>query len=210
MFPEELDYTDIRPYPPNFFRFDCLKRTAADETFEVPQELRDKSGKLIYLSLGSMGSGDVPLMKRLVAILSKSKHRFIVSKGPFGDQYELPDNMWGQNFLPQIKILPIIDLIITHGGNNTLTELLYYGKLMLVMPMFFDQYDNAQRVVEKGLGIELDPYNCTETELIESIDKLLSDKTLKQKLNAISKRIQSEQNIKKLPQLLQSLVNKNK
>ena len=66
-------------------------------------------------------------------MLSKSRHRYIVSKSSFGGQYELPDNMWGQNYLPQIKILPIIDLIVTHGGNNTFTELMYYGKLMLVI-----------------------------------------------------------------------------
>ena len=206
MLPKELDYSDIRPYPPNFVGFDCLKRTGVEETFEVPEKLRNKSGKLIYLSMGSIGSANVELMKRLVSILSKSKHRFIVSKGPFGDQIELPDNMWGKNYLPQIKILPIIDLIITHGGNNTITETFYYGKRILVMPMFFDQFDNAQRLVEKDLSIQLNPFECTETELIESIDKLLSDDILEQKMTSISKRIQSEQNILKLPQLLQNLI----
>ena len=209
MFPEELDYSDIRPYPPNFFRFDCMKRTGIEEVFQIPEKLQNRSGKLIYLSMGSMGSANVVLMKRLVSILSKSKHRYIVSKGPFGDQFELPDNMWGHNYLPQIKILPIIDMIITHGGNNTLTETLYYGKRILVMPIFFDQFDNAQRLVEKDLSIQLNPFECTEKELIESVDKLMSDDILEQKFNAISKRIQSEQNILKLPQILQNIIQQN-
>ena len=138
--------------------------------------------------------------------LITSKHRFIVSKGPFGDQYKLPDNMWVRNYLPQLKILPIIDLIITHGRNNTLTESLYYGKKLLVMSLYFDQFDNSQTIVEKGLGIELNPFDCTETQLIESIDKLLNDQILEQKIDAISKRIESEQNILKLPQILQNLL----
>ena len=205
IFPEELDYTDIRPYPNNFQRFDCFKRSGSGETFELPEKLRNRSGKLVYLSMGSFGSGDVDLMKRLVSLLSKSKHRFIVSKGPFGDQYSLPDNMWGQNYLPQIKILPIIDLIITHGGNNTLTETLYYGKRILVMPLFFDQYDNAQRILEKQLGLCLDPFQCSEEELNEAIDKTLSDESLERKMISISKRIQTEQNILKLPKLIESI-----
>ncbi|CAG2176812.1 unnamed protein product, partial [Oppiella nova] len=81
MTPKELDYMDVRPLPDNFHGFDCFKRTGNQDTFEVPDSLKNRSGKLIYLSLGSMGSGNVELMKRLVAILSKSKHRFIVSKG---------------------------------------------------------------------------------------------------------------------------------
>src|SRR5699024_10457815 len=37
-------------------------------------------GKWIYLSMGSMGSVDLGLMNRLVSILSKTNHKYIVSK----------------------------------------------------------------------------------------------------------------------------------
>ncbi|CAG2114132.1 unnamed protein product, partial [Medioppia subpectinata] len=205
IFPEELDYTDIRQLPDNYHRFDHFKRTASEETFEVPESLRQKPGKLVYLSMGSMGSGDIQLMKRLVSILAKSKHRFIVSKGVFHEEYELAANMWGEKYLPQIKILSIVDLIITHGGNNTLTETMYFGKPFLVMPLFFDQFDNSQRIVEKGFGLQLDPYKCSETDLLQSIDSLLNDQLLKQKLIKASQRIQNEQNILKLPKLLESI-----
>ena len=57
-------------------------------------------GALVYLSLGSLGSADVELMQRLVDVLSRAPHRFIVSKGPQHDEFELADNMWGEEFLP--------------------------------------------------------------------------------------------------------------
>ncbi|CAG2180996.1 unnamed protein product, partial [Oppiella nova] len=81
-YPLELDYTDIRPLPRNFIRFDNFKRFDKHLEFEIPVPLRDRPGKLIYFSLGSIGGADVENMKRLLKILSKSKHRFIVSKGP--------------------------------------------------------------------------------------------------------------------------------
>ncbi len=206
MFPEELDYTDIRQLPSNWHRFDCFMRSAEKENFEIPEKLRNKSGKLIYLSMGSMGGADVELMKRLVSILSKSKHRFIVSKGPLHDQYELADNMWGEKTVPQIKVLSVVDLVITHGGNNTFTETFFFGKPMIVMPLFGDQYDNAQRVEEKGFGIQLNPYDFKENELLVSIEKLLNDQKLAQKLTKISKRIQSSKSISKVAQLIENLV----
>ncbi|XP_054161697.1 NDP-glycosyltransferase YjiC-like [Oppia nitens] len=205
--PKELDYTDIRPLPDNYYQFDYFKRTADDDdVFELPEQFRQKSGKLIYLSLGSIGSADVDLMKRLVAMLANSEHRIIVSKGVKHDKYELADNMWGERFVPQVKVLPIVDLFITHGGNNSITECMYFGKPMIVVPLFYDQYDNAQRVEDKGYGIRLNPYECSEQQLLQSIDKLLNDKQLAEKLEKVSKRIQTEKQIEKIPEIIENLI----
>ena len=153
-FPEELDYNDIKPLPKHYFRFDNLMRSDIidnTEKFEIPEKLRDRPGKLVYLSFGTMCAVDIELMKRLVSILAESKHRFIVSKGPLHDKYELADNMWGQKTVPQMQVLPLVDLVITHGGNNTVCESFFFGKPMIVMPFFGDQTDNAQRIHEKGV-----------------------------------------------------------
>ena len=89
-------------------------------------------------------------------------HRFIVSKGPQAELYELADNMWGEEFVPQPAILPLVDLVITHAGNNTTTECFHHGKPMIAMPVFWDQHDNAQRVDETGFGVRLDTYAFTD------------------------------------------------
>lgn len=188
--PEELDYTDIRTLDDRFFRLDASIREEKT-TFEIPEKLKNLPGKLIYLSMGSIGSNDSELMKRLIDILTDSPHKFIVSKGLQGDKYELPDNMWGENFLPQTKVLPHVDLFITHGGNNSFTEALYFGKPMIILPLFGDQFDNAARIQEKGLGLRFHPYYVTKEELFAGIEQLLADEQLHEKLNKMSKRIQS-------------------
>ena len=90
-------------------------------------------------------------MQRLVDVLAECPYRFIVSQGAAGAEFDLADNMGGAEFLPQTALLPLVDLVITHGGNNTKTECLHFGKPMVVLPLFWDQYDNAQRVDEPGL-----------------------------------------------------------
>ncbi|XP_054152666.1 NDP-glycosyltransferase YjiC-like [Oppia nitens] len=204
-YPLELDYLEIRPLPENWYRFDNFMRSELHLPFEVPQQLLDKPGKLIYFSLGSMGGTDVDNMKRLVGILAKSKHRFVVSKGPLGNEYDLPDNMWGEISVPQINVLPLVDLVITHGGNNTITETFSFGKPMIVMPLFGDQFDNAQRVQEKGFGIRLDAYKCSEEELLTAIENLSENTILAEKLQKISQKICDENSLTKLPQILESL-----
>ncbi|CAG2166719.1 unnamed protein product [Oppiella nova] len=205
-FPKELDYTDVRPLPPNTYQFDNFMHIKNNIPFEIPVPLRDKPGKLVYLSLGSMGAVDVKNMKRLVTILSKSKHRFIVSKGPLHEEYDLPVNMWGAATVPQLQVLPVVDLVITHGGNNTIVETMYFGKPMIVLPLFGDQYDNAERVECKRFGKRLDAYQCSESELLTAIDSLLNDKELEERLRKISHRIQSDNSSANLPGLLENLL----
>ena len=145
----------------------------------------------MYLSLGSLGSGDVPLMRRLIDVLGRTRHRFIVSMGPQHDQLTLADNMAGAEFLPQPAILPMVDLVITHGGNNTVTECFHHGRPMVVLPLFWDQYDNAQRMQDLGLGIRLAPYEVEGGELRGAIDRLLGDEALAGRLGSISARLQA-------------------
>lgn len=86
-----------------------------------------------------MGSIDVALMKRVTAILAQTPYSIIVSKGPLAEEYELPENCWGEETLPQTQILPLVDLVISHGGNNTVTESVRFGKPLILLPLFADQ-----------------------------------------------------------------------
>lgn len=189
LYPEEADYARARPLAPMFHRLDAAVRSVS-ETYAEHERL-GRDGALIYLSLGSLGSADVELMRRLVDVLGRTRHRYIVSKGPQHELIELADNMVGAEFLPQPAILPQVDLVITHGGNNTVTESWYFGKPMVVLPLFWDQYDNAQRVDELGLGVRLRTYDFEDEELTGAIDRLLGDRALADRLGRMSARLRA-------------------
>ena len=112
--------------------------------------------------------------------------------GPQHDQLRLADNMTGAEFLPQTRILPQVDAVVCHGGNNTFTECLWSGKPMVVLPLFWDQYDNAQRVHETGFGIRLDTYGHAPDELIGAIDRLLEDEPLARRLSDTAVRLRAK------------------
>ena len=164
---------------------------ATDAPWELPPALAERDGPLVYLSLGSLGSADVELMQRLVDTLAASRYRVIVSKGPQHELLRLPDTMAGEEFLPQTSILPQVDAVITHGGNNTVTECLHFGRPMVVLPLFWDQYDNAQRVQETGFGLRLDTYGHAPEELLGAVDRVLADGAMRARLAAASARLQA-------------------
>ncbi len=190
LYPAEADYRYKRPLAPTWHRLDsCVRATEAP--FHLPEHLASPSGRLIYLSLGSLGSADVELMQRLIDILGRTEHRVIVSKGPQAELLTLHDNMWGEEFVPQPSILPLVDLVITHGGNNTVTECFYHGVPMIVLPLFWDQYDNAQRVDELGFGVRLATYAFDEAELLAAIDRIGADRALHARMAGISRRLKA-------------------
>jgi MGT family glycosyltransferase len=204
VFPEALDYRRERPLGPTWHRLESSVRET-DAPFEVPDALREGPGALVYLSLGTLGSADVELMRRLVSVFADSPHRFIVSKGPRADEFDLADNMWGEGTLPQTSVIPHCDLVITHGGNNTTTEAMHFGKPMVLLPVFWDQHDNAQRVAELGYGIRLDTYRSTGTELRGAVDRLVADDDLGVRMAAIGEAIRARDGKREAADLIEQV-----
>ena len=201
LYPEEADYERSRPLGPMWERLDsCVRKEGAGE-FEVPKG----DGPLVYLSLGSLGSADVELMQRLVDLLAAGGYRAIVSKGPQHDQIELREGQAGAELVPQPALLPRVDAVITHGGNNTVTECLHFGKPMVVLPLFWDQYDNAQRMEELGLGVRLPTFEFEDAQLGEAVDRLIADEAVRTRLKEISRRLQANPGTERAAEHIESL-----
>ncbi|CAN5686623.1 glycosyltransferase [soil metagenome] len=204
LYPEAADYPRSRPLARTWHRLESSVRDT-EESFELPAHLEGGDGALVYLSLGSLGSADVELMRRLVDILAGTPHRYVVSKGPRADELELAGNMWGEDRLPQTSIIPLADLVITHGGNNTTTESLHFGKPMVVLPLFWDQYDNAQRIDELGFGARLDAYGFADQELRDALDGLFADEDLRARMETSGEAIRARDGKRVAADLIEQL-----
>jgi MGT family glycosyltransferase len=204
LYPREVDYSRERPLAGTWHNIESSVR-ATDAEWSLPEAVGSGDDPLIYLSLGSLGSADVGLMRSLIATLAEAPYRVIVSMGPQHAELELAPNMTGEEFLPQASILPQVELVITHGGNNTVTECLHFGKPMVLLPLFWDQYDNAQRIDETGFGTRLDTYAHEPAELVDAIGTLLADRPLRDRLDAISGRLRAAPGTERAAGLIESL-----
>ncbi|HEX4471894.1 MAG TPA: nucleotide disphospho-sugar-binding domain-containing protein [Nocardioides sp.] len=208
VYPRELDYVDARPLDASWHRIDSSVRET-DEQYVMPPEVGRGSAEgpddagLVYLSLGSLGSADIGLMQRLIDVLGRTRHRVIVSMGPRADELRLADNMTGAATLPQTTLMPQVDLVITHGGNNTVTEAMHFGKPMVLLPLFWDQYDNAQRVHELGFGLRLPTYDFSDGQLVGAVDRLLADTVLRERMSAIGAGIRARDGLRKGAEIIE-------
>jgi UDP:flavonoid glycosyltransferase YjiC (YdhE family) len=79
-----------------------------------------------------------------------------------------------------------------------------YGptKPTIVLPLLWDQYDNAQRMHELGLGIRLDTYRFTDAEMHGAPGRLLDDAGLRERL-AVAAAIQRRDGLRKAADLIE-------
>ncbi|XP_074602620.1 demethyllactenocin mycarosyltransferase-like [Brevipalpus obovatus] len=197
-YPEDVDYSELGPVPEGWFRFEHFIRPVNDAPIGIDGEenlLTQTSKKKVFFSLGSLGCRDENIFKKFIGYMSKSEHIFIISLGDAYGTVDLPSNVIGGKFLNQLKLLPHVDLVVTHGGNNTFVETLYHGKPLIVLPLFGDQHDNGRRVVDKKIGKCLKLYKVTEKEFLETVDELLSDEELRKKVEKIGENMRKRQTI---------------
>jgi UDP:flavonoid glycosyltransferase YjiC (YdhE family) len=62
---------------------------------------------------------------------------------------------------------------------------------MIALPLFWDQYDNAQRLQETGFGARMPTYDWTEDQLVATVDRLLGDEALDHRMRTAAQGIQA-------------------
>lgn len=87
---------------------------------------------------------------------------------------DLPPTIIAREYVPLSAILPRASALIHHGGIGTMAQAFAAGTPQLVMPMSFDQPDNALRATRAGVGRWLSPSRFTEENVSAALAELES------------------------------------
>ena len=202
LYPQPIAYRRAKPLDAERFQYleGCVRQEAA---YEVPRFDKNNDGALLYVSFGSLGAGDTELLKRLIVLLGKTPYRALVNVGDYKHCYEdVPGNVIVEGWYPQPSVIPQVDVAIHHGGNNSFTECLYFGKPAIIMPYVWDGHDNAMRVQETGYGLHSPRYEWSDEEMLAKIETCLTDKAMAQRLQAISAHMQGQNGPEKAARIL--------
>ncbi len=112
--------------------------------------------------------------------------------------FENTENIFIEKFIDSSKIIQLVDIIYTHGGKNTLNELIISGKYFIGIPGQNEQLSNLKYLEEKGVCICLSPSEVKRNPdiLIDSLIKIESDYSYQQSVNDIKKSLKSYSNEK--------------
>lgn len=172
----------------------------------------NSNNPIIYCCLGTMSERYLNaerFMEAVIKLFEKNPQwNLILSLGKKGEVIERDKDAGNINvvdFVPQLDILPYVDLVITHGGYSTIKECIYTGVPMLVFPCSYDQHGNATRVQYHKIGLKsnllektwiqkrtLKSKKITAEDIKPFIEEALTNKVYKKNINDLQKTIVNE------------------
>ncbi len=142
---------------------------------------------LVYISMGTVNNDQMPLYKACIAALQDSACQVVISAGSlvsmdaFGP---LPEHIRVLPQVDQIAVLQKTDVFLTHCGMNSVSEALYHGVPLLMLPKTTEQKGVANRVSQLGAGIVLEQE--TPEAIMAGIRRLLEDDVCRENARKIA------------------------
>lgn len=143
---------------------------------DVAQWLHDVGDRpVVYVSFGSFLSARGDVLATVTGALRRLHVDVMLATGStaLSDLGELPERWLVRPYLPQVACLAHADMAITHGGNNSVTECLYHGVPMIVLPFSTDQFAGAAAIERHGSGVVLAPNDLDSNTLGAAVAEVL-------------------------------------
>jgi len=118
----------------------------------------------------------------------------------------IPDNFIVQRRVPQLDLLPYMDMVICHGGFNTVSETLLNAKPIVVLPKAYDQSYVSSKIMESNTGIRLNFNRFKPQHLREAVEQIISDGSFAENAGKIKQSLIQAGGIAKGVELIESVL----
>jgi len=135
----------------------------------------------IYATLGTVFStyqSGLAIFAAIIAALRDESVNLIVTVGRANDPARFgpqPAHVHIERYIPQGLLLPRCDMVICHGGFNTITGALNAGLPMILVPISTDQPYNAECCAALGVGRVLGPGQRTPEAIRAAVRAVLAE-----------------------------------
>ncbi len=129
--------------------------SVVDYDTDLPLEQLEER-QTLYIAMGTAFTRE-QIFKTCVDAFANTRWLVVMATWRELNLGDLPSNFIVRTRVPQLEVLQRADVFITHGGMGSTMGGLWYGVPLVVMPQMPEEAITADRVVELGLGIKLDP-----------------------------------------------------
>ena len=130
--------------------------------------------------MGTVNNDMMPFYKSCISALGNTDYQVIMSVGNLVSQDDfglLPENISVYPAVDQIAVLEKADAFISHAGMNSVSESLYFGVPLVMLPQTAEQKGVAERVSELGAGIKRDMADATS--VLGAVNEIICNSTYK-------------------------------
>ncbi len=123
---------------------------------DLPREAPAPDGRLVLVSFSSTNMRQGPTLQRVLEALGTVDAEVLCTLGGVPvEGLRPPANAVIRDWVPHNEVLPRASAVVTHAGLSTVMGALANGVPLVCLPMGRDQPENAARVAELGVGLDL-------------------------------------------------------
>ncbi len=179
---ETYGLVKVKNLPNNYYYLEqdtnsCFGRR---HTWLAEIESKKKGKKVIYISMGSSSFESYPIVLRgLVDFVVQNRDKYILVSNHCGleKEYVNTENIYIEKYIQPKSMLNIADVVITHGGKNTLNEVIMAKKPVIGIPEQAEQLWNLKYAESLGVAKVLSRFKLKfdSKVLVKSVVELLGD-----------------------------------
>lgn len=204
--PKALDFVELSPVRQLYlasavgtYRNDTVLDATTQRWIDELQQTHQQK-TWVYCSLGSISlshnANCIEFFKQIIAVFKKRRTwNLLLAAGSVANHLgPQPSNIRVVGWAPQLEVLKYCQVMITHGGINSMLECIEHTVPMLVYPLNddWDQNGNSARVLYYGLGLRGRIGKAKSEQLELQLEELITNSRFRHRLLEMREKINHE------------------
>src|SRR5262249_29170637 len=172
---------------------------------DFPWERLDPDRPLAYASMGTLQNGILRTFRMIAEACAGLDLQLVISLGGGQDPAllgDLPGDPVVVGYVPQLDLIRLAALTISHGGLNTALESLAQGVPMVVLPVAYDQPGVGARVEWAGVGRSIPVGRVRVGRLRDGVCAVLGDPAYRARARALRSKIEGDDGLNRAADLI--------
>lgn len=193
---------------PQHFHYVGPLRNSSPRTVSFPFE--QLTGQpLIYASLGSVQNTKYDVFRCIAAACEGLDVQLVISHGGGMNAQAvqtLPGSPLVVEYAPQVEVLALAKLTITHGGLNTVLDSLSHGVPLVAIPITYEQPGTGARIRWTGVGEVIPLSRLSIPQLRTAIQQVLTENSYHKNALRLQQAIRIAGGVKRAANIVEQAV----